>query len=318
MKPAKVKNKKDSGTGFFHKTVLLQEAISCLNIKPGEYYIDATLGSGGHTAEILKLGGSVIGLDIDPEALAYAKKHLQSVCPAGHQISMPGQDACVKLIRSNFINLRQEAKSLGISKVAGVLFDLGTSLRQLKAENRGFSFSTDQTLDMRMDPDLKVKAVDLVNGLGKKELKKLFLTYGEERLAGPIAKNITSKRKINPIQSSKQLAEIIEREYQKRRIRGNIHPATKVFQALRIAVNDELNNLKKALPEALKILKGQGRLVVISFHGLEDRIVKQFFKQAETKNKGINIYKKPIQPSLKEKSINPSSRSAKLRCFEKK
>lgn len=299
---------KQKKNDIFHQPALLKETISFLNVKPGEVYIDTTIGGAGHSLEILKRGGRIFGFDCDPEAVKFAKERLEEACPS----------ASFKIVKANFADLKQVLEKNKIANPRGILFDLGTSFYQLKTGKRGFSFSLDESLDMRMDPDLKVTAADLINGLGKKELYELFSRLGEEKLALPIAKTIVLDRKREPIKNTKQLADLIEKIYQRRKQRLKIHPATKVFQALRIAVNDELNNLREALPQALEILKDQGRLVVISFHGLEDRIVKRFFKEEEKKGILKILTKKPIVPTEEERMRNPRCRSAKLRSGEKK
>ncbi|MFC1711460.1 16S rRNA (cytosine(1402)-N(4))-methyltransferase RsmH [Patescibacteria group bacterium] len=293
--------------GFFHKPVLLNEVIQFLDIKPNELYIDATCGGGGHTEAILKKNGKVFALDFDPEAVSFVKKRLLLACP----------NASFKMVNENFSNLKKILDLHKIEKAAGIIFDLGTSLHQLKSENRGFSFNINDPLDMRMNPKLQVKAADLLNGLGKKELIKLFITYGEEKFSHEIVKEILKKRMEKLIESTEELARIVESVYAVKRVKTKIHPATKVFQALRIAVNDEINNLKAVLPQALGALKEGGRLVVISFHGLEDKVVKSYFKEMENINKLKILTKKPISPSFKEVNNNPNSRSAKLRCGEK-
>lgn len=291
----------------FHRPVLLNEAIEFLNVKPGEVYIDATIGGGGHSKAILEKGGRVFGLDCDPAAVWESKEYLNKACP----------NTPLTIVKANFVNLTQVLKENKIANPAGIIFDLGTSFYQLKTKERGFSFNIDETLDMRMDPELKVKAVDLINGLGKAELYELFYKLGEEKLALPIAKAVVFKRKQKPITTTNQLASLAVEAYKKRRMRTKIHPATKVFQALRIAVNDELNNLRKALPQAVQVLRKKGRLVVISFHGLEDRIVKRFLKEKDKQGEIRIMTKKPVRPSWEEVRINPSARSAKLRAGEK-
>lgn len=291
----------------FHKPVLLKETIDFLDVKPGEVYIDCTIGGGGHALQIIKKGGCVFGLDCDWEAVDFAKKYLQSVCPG----------TFFKIIYGNFANLENLIKENKIANPAGIIFDLGTSLHQLKTKGRGFSFLKDEPLDMRMDNNLSVKAIDLINGLTKKELNELFSRLGEEKLSLAIANAVVFARRLRPIKTTGQLAKICFSVYRKKyKTRSKIHPATKVFQALRIAVNDELNNLKQALPQALKILKNKGRLVVISFHGLENKIVKDFFKQQSNSNLKI-LTKKPIVPTQEEIRKNPASRSAKLQAVEK-
>lgn len=278
-----------------------------LAVRKNETYLDATIGGGGHAKEIIKRGGRVFAIDCDKEAVTFAKERLRSACP----------NAPWQIIKANFVDLSEMARKYHIPVLAGIIFDLGTSQHQLLSFGRGFSFSIDEPLDMRMDQDLSVTAADLVNGLGKKELMEVFTKYGEEKLARPIAEAICRERKNQPIKYSGLLANIVSQVYNQKRRLSKIHPATKVFQALRITVNDELNSLKKALPQALALLKKGARLVVISFHGLEDRIVKDFFKHQA--NIGILqiITKKPVIPGFQEISANPSCRSAKLRAGEK-
>jgi 16S rRNA (cytosine1402-N4)-methyltransferase len=293
----------------FHEPVLVKEAINFLKVEKGKKYIDATLGGGGHSQEILKLGGKLLGIDCDPKALEFSRKRLASACPPGA--------SCWKLIRDNFAHLKKIASSAGFKKSAGILFDLGASLFQLQAERKGFSFKENSRLDMRMDPDLKITAYDLVNGLSKNELERIFKTYGEERWSRRIAKAIVAQRKRQPIETSYQLAELILRTVGRSFKRTGFHPATRCFQALRIIVNNELENLKVALPQAVKLLEKNGRLVIISFHSLEDRIVKNFFRQEKDEQNLAVLTKKPIRPSQDEVRQNPSSRSAKLRAAER-
>lgn len=290
----------------FHKPVLLQKAIEYLNVQSGKEYIDATVGGGGHSEAILKKGGKLLAIDCDPEAIEAAKKHLSSACP----------DAFWQPALGNFVHLKEIAEKHGFSRVAGILFDLGVSSHQLETADRGFSFNLEGPLDMRMDPSLPVTATDLVNGLNKGELDELFSKLGEEHYSRRIAEAICRSRRIAPITTGNQLTEIIIKARPKRGF-DRINPATRCFQALRIAVNDEFNNLKEALPEALEILKPGGRLVVISFHSGEDRIVKRFLKEAESKGKVKLLTKKPIRPENNEVATNPRSRSAKLRAGEK-
>lgn len=301
----------------FHQPVLLKEAIDFLKIKPGEKYIDCTVGGAGHTRAILEKGGRVFGFDRDPEAVSFANKHLKVVCPIPKR-KVRGSNAGWQIVRGDFVNLEEICQKYQIHHPAGILLDLGVSSHQLEAEDRGFSFSKDELLDMRMDPQLAVSAADLINALHKGELNELFSHLGEEKLALPITQAIVLARRAESIRTTKQLADIVSGVYRKKyRQRGKIHPATKVFLALRIAVNDELNNLKKVLPQAIKILKTKGRLVVISFHGLEDRIVKSFFKKGGQEGWLAVLNKKPVVPSEEEVRINPRARSAKLRAGEK-
>ena len=292
----------------FHKPVLLKEAIEFLAVKPGEKYIDVTVGGGGHSEAILKAGGIILGIDCDPEAIKSAREYLSSACP----------NTSWQLARGNFKDLKDIAIAHGFTPVAGVLFDLGVSSYQLETPRRGFSFNLEGPPDMRMDPDLKVTAADLVNGLTENELAEIFLKFGEERFSRRIARAICRARKIRPITTTNELAEVILRARPRRGKFDRTHPATRCFQALRIVVNDELNNLKAALPQTLEILKPGGRLIVISFHSLEDRIVKNFLKLAANEGKLQILTKKPIRPTNEEVKLNPRSRSAKLRAGEHK
>jgi len=284
-----------------HVPVLLKEAADLLAVKPSGRYIDATLGGGGHAQEIIRQGGQILGIDQDPEAIEFAQ---QRVHPTHAQV-----------VLGNFANLESIAQEHGFAPAAGIIFDLGASSWQLDTPERGFSFQADAPLDMRMSPDLAVTAADLVNGLGRKELYALFTKLAQERLARPIADAIVESRRIRPINTTRQLATLVERVYGRRR--DHLHPATKVFQALRIAVNDELNNLKAALPQALNLLGSRGVLIVISFHEGEDRIVKHQFKNWALDHQGIILTPKPIIPSVEEIRSNHRSRSAKLRAFKK-
>lgn len=286
----------------FHKCVLLEEALEGLNVRSGEKYIDASLGGGGHTREILKRGGVVLGIDQDLESVEFVKRS--------------GQVANLKIVQGNFNKLEEMAKKEGFESVSGILFDLGMSSHQLESD-RGFSFQRDDPLDMRMDSSLAVTAKDLVNALHEGELYELFTKYGEESFARPIARAIVASRLKEKIETTGNLADLIERVVKRRGSASwRIHPATRVFQALRIAVNDELNSLKQALPQALGLLKNDGRLVVISFHSLEDRIVKEFFKKHADKELRI-LTPKPLIARTEEIKVNPRARSAKLRTAEK-
>jgi len=291
----------------FHKPVLLKEAVEFLKVKKDGVYIDATLGGGGHTEAILKKGGEVLGIDCDPEALAFSRERLVSACP-------PSAFSW-KLVQGNFAHLKKIVHRSNFPKVAGILFDLGVSTHQLKKTQRGFSFQEDSFLDMRMDPELGVTAFDLVNRLSRKELERLFFEFGEEPEAKRVAEKICQVRRQKLIETTGALAGVIEKA-KKRKTRRN-HPATQCFQALRIAVNTELENLKEVLPQALEVLESGGRLVVISFHSLEDRLVKRFFIEEEKKGNLLILNKKPITPSEKEVWENRYSRSAKLRTAEK-
>jgi len=307
----------------FHVPVLLQEAIKYLAVKKGEIYLDATVGGGGHAGEIVKKGGCLFGLDQDPQALAAAEKYLKSLpresftCPYPFFKRKDGANSFPwRLEKGNFKDLAAIAQKNGLKEVAGILFDLGASRKQLTSKERGFSFQSPR-LDMRMDPDLGVTAADLLSVLSENELYQIFNQFSQEKLARPIARALVRAREIKPIKSGQELAALVEKIYRRYRRRGKIHPATKVFQALRIAVNSELDNLKEALPQALKLLKKGGRLVVISFHEGEDRIVKKFFKNKEKEGKLKILTKKIVVPQEGEKEKNPSARSARLRAAEK-
>lgn len=301
---------------IFHQPVLLHEVVGWLKVRPGGFYIDATLGGGGHAAAILKLKGIILGIDCDPEAIKAARKCLSAACPPRSDTDVVS--ASWRLVRANFRDIERIAKANGFSKVDGILADLGVSSHQLETPERGFSFNQDGPLDMRMDPDLKVTAADLVNGLTKYELEKLFSTISQEYHAGRIAAAIVRARTLKLIKTANELAEIVIRAQPRRGKFDRTHPATRVFQALRIAVNDELNNLRQFLPQALSLLRPGGRLAVISFHSGEDRIVKNFFRQAREAGEMIVLTKKPVRPSVGEIENNPRSRSAKLRVGEKK
>lgn len=293
----------------YHTSVLLQQTIDQLKVKAGKRYIDGTLGGGGHTQEILKHGGLVLGIDMDADALSFVEEEVKS-----GKLELANKNNLV-LAKGNFKDIEKIAKVQGFDNVAGVLFDLGVSSHHLDTAQRGFSFQKEGPLDMRMDGDLQVKAGDLINILNKGELYDLFTKLGEERFARPIISGIIRFRKIKRIETTMELSEIIRKvvPFTKK----GISPSTKVFQALRIAVNDELNSLMEALPKAVDLLESEGRLAVISFHSLEDRIVKRAFLKFEEKGLGKIITKKPLIPNENELSANSRSRSSKLRIFEK-
>lgn len=288
----------------YHKSVLLREVLEGLRVEKGEWYLDCTLGDGGHSLEIIRRGGKVLGLDVDPDALERVKDRFKSGGIGFDQYN---------LVRGNFRSLKNLTQTANLDQFKGVLFDLGVSSLQLQTPQRGFSFSKAGPLDMRMDPTLEVAALDLVNALGKGELYELFSKYGGE-YSRRFVEAVVSARKIKRIESTTELAEILEKVAGKR---GKIHPATKVFQALRIAVNDELNAITEALPQALEVTKRNGCILVISFHSLEDRIVKTVFRDWESAGFGQIVTKKPIIPSIEETRDNPRARSAKLRIFKK-
>ncbi|MDP3941720.1 MAG: 16S rRNA (cytosine(1402)-N(4))-methyltransferase RsmH [bacterium] len=290
----------------FHRSVMLQEASSLLQVKKGKRYIDVTLGGGGHTLAIAKSGGVVLAIDVDEEAIRFVEEKITHVAEDVRRE--------ITLCKGNFREIGQIAKREGFTKVSGILFDLGVSSHQFDTPSRGFSFQREGVLDMRMDSSLAVTAKDLINGLSKKELAKLFEKYGEEPFSNKIADCIVEARSMQPIETTRDLAFIIERRMGKS---GGMHPATRVFQALRIAVNDELHALEEALSASLQLIGVGGRIVVISFHSLEDRIVKHRFSSFADQGFGSILTKKPVTPTLEEVAENPRARSAKMRVFER-
>jgi 16S rRNA (cytosine1402-N4)-methyltransferase len=282
---------------------MLSEAMGVLNPRSGGIYVDATVGTGGHSEEILKFissEGRLIGIDRDIEALKMAQKRLS--------------DKRVILKRGNFSDMKNFLSEHGISEVDGILLDLGISMLQLKNPERGFSFTSDKRLDMRMDRDQEFSAWDVVNKYPEKELDRIFREFGEEHFAKKISKAIIRWRSKKTIDTCSELSGIVQRVYGRR---GRIHPATKTFQALRIEVNRELDELRAGLDSSLRLLKKAGRLCIISYHSLEDRIVKHFMADSSKKGLLKVIIKKPIVPSPEELRSNPSSRSAKLRGAER-
>lgn len=289
----------------YHTPVLLKEAIEHLQINIGKKYIDATLGDGGHTIEILKLGGKVLGIDVNATSLARATSRIKELGLSENFVGLQG----------NFTNIDDLAIQSGFDNAHGVLFDLGYSSTQLENDDLGLTFSNDELLDMRLDPSLGVTAADLVNALPEKALENLIRDYSDEMYASRISKAIVVSRESKKIQTTNDLVEIIKSVTPLGYENGRINPATRTFQALRIAVNDELNNLEFALPRAAQVLLPGGRLVVISFHSLEDRLVKQFGQLAQPYIK--QVYKKPLVPTNDEVRANIRSRSAKIRVYEK-
>lgn len=293
----------------YHKSVLLHEAIELLDIQKGKKYIDATLGGGGHTFEILQRGGKVLSLDTDEDAIAHVEEKIKN-----NEAKIKSNKEELIVRQGNFRDIDTIARENGFEKVSGILFDLGVSSHQLDVGKRGFSIAQEGPLDMRMTTALSVTAKDLVNGLTKSELTELFEKFGEEHFARKIASYIVDARRKKPIETTKELADLIKRANYKE---NKIHPATRVFQALRIAVNDELHSIREALPKALSLLEKEGRIVVISFHSLEDRIVKHTFSGFAQNGYGEIITDKPIIPSENEVNENSRARSAKLRVFKK-
>ena len=304
-----------------HYSVLLSESIEGLNIKEDGIYIDATLGYGGHSSEILKKipKGHLYSFDQDKEAIEYSKNRLSKI---GNNFT---------IIHSNFVNMVEELEKLNINKVDGILFDLGLSSPQIDEKERGFSFMSDSPLDMRMNREDKTTAKDIINNYSYDELLNIFYSYGEEKMSKQIAKKIISERENKEINTTKELVDIIKNAVGAKYF-NNSHPERNIFQAIRIEVNNELNTLRTILPKAINILNTGGRISVITFHSLEDRIVKQAFKKASDVNelvKGLPeipseykpliklINKKPIIPSSKELEENTRSKSAKLRIIER-
>lgn len=295
-----------------HIPVLLNEVIEYLNPKPGQTFIDCTLGGGGHTlslAERISPEGEILSIDLDKEAIER------------FNLKIKNQKSKIKiiLVQGNFKDLKKIAYDNRINKVNGILLDMGLSSHQLGDPERGFSFQTNGPLKMCFDQDAKLNAEEIVNSWSRDEIEKILRLYGEERHAIRIAKAIYIQRKKKRIKTTGELIEIIRNAVPRGYLKQKIHFATRTFQALRIAVNDELGNLEKVLPQAIELLEKGGRLAVISFHSLEDRIVKQYFRQvAKTQNPEIKLVnKKVIIPSFEERKINPRSRSAKMRVIEK-
>lgn len=289
----------------YHEPVLLKEAIENLKVKEGGKYIDTTLGDAGHTLEILRRGGSVLGIEINEEALKRAKERIKI---ENLGLNFTG-------VLGNFKNIEEIANENGFSQVDGILYDLGYSSFELEEGEFGLSFQKDEPLDMRLDKSLGVTAEDLVNSLGEKELSNLIFTYSDERMARKFAKEIVNARSLKKIQTTAQLAEILKSASSPGYERGRIHPATRTFQALRIVVNDEIVNLEKSLPRAARLLLPGSVIVLITFHSLEDKVAKDFGRSARS---SVNeVIEKPITASQRELNLNPRSRSAKLRVFKR-
>ncbi|EIW00870.1 16S rRNA (cytosine(1402)-N(4))-methyltransferase RsmH [Thermoanaerobacter siderophilus] len=305
---------------YSHKSVLLKETIEYLNIKPEGIYVDGTLGGGGHSEEILKrlTTGKLIAIDRDLDAIKASKERLKNY-------------KNVEYINDNFKNIKEILKSLDIDKVDGILLDLGVSSYQLEEVERGFSYMKDAPLDMRMDKNSPFSAYDVVNKYSQQELERVIREYGEEKWASRIAKFIAKEREKGEIKTTFQLVEIIKNAVPASARREGPHPAKRTFQAIRIEVNEELKGLDKAIEDMVEVLRGKGRIAIITFHSLEDRIVKNTFKKLENpctcphnipctcgKEPLIKIItKKPVLPSKEEIETNSRSRSAKLRVAEK-
>ena len=308
---------------FNHKSVLLNETIDNLNIKSEGIYVDGTLGGGGHSYEIAKKlsgNGRLIGIDQDREAIMAATERLADY-----------KDV-VTIVKSNYCNMGQVLKDLGISKVDGIILDLGVSSYQLDTPQRGFSYNEDAPLDMRMDTDNPLTAKDIVNGYSIDELTKIIKDYGEDRFARNIAKHIVAAREKSPINTTFELNEIIKAAIPAKVRQTGGHPSKRTFQAIRIELNKELDVLKDTLEQMIDLLNPGGRICIITFHSLEDRIVKTIFKDMENpcvcppqfpvcvcgkESKGNVVTRKPIIPSLEELEYNKRSKSSKLRVFER-
>lgn len=306
---------------FHHVSVLLHECIEALHIKPDGIYVDGTMGGGGHSLEIAKRlqNGRLICIDQDPNAHAAAGKRLAEY-----------QDR-ITFVRDNFGNIGSILDTLGIEKIDGMLLDIGVSSHQLDEAARGFSYQQDAPLDMRMNPDKPFSAYDVVNGYDEDALDRVIFTYGEERWARRIAQFIVKEREQKPIETTGELVEIIKKAVPKGARKDGPHPAKRTFQAIRIEVNGELEVLQRAIDDAAARLSVGGRLCIITFHSLEDRIVKEAFRKQENpcicppqfpvcvcgrRPLGRVITKKPILPGKEELEENPRSRSAKLRVLE--
>jgi len=310
---------------FKHYTVMLQETVDGLNIRPDGIYVDCTLGGAGHSEYLLSQlseKGHLYAFDQDQKALAHAKTRLQKYVDKGQ----------VTFIKSNFRNIKEELAEHGVFHVDGILYDLGVSSPQLDEAERGFSYHQDAPLDMRMDQDAPLTAREVVNTYSYSELVKIFFRYGEEKFSKQIAREIERVREKQPIETTGELVEIIKTAIPAPARRKGGHPAKRIFQAIRIAVNDELGAVEESLEQAIDLLAKNGRISVITFHSLEDRIVKTMFKEYSTVQDlppGIPVVpeefqpelkvitRKPILPSDSELSENNRSRSAKLRIAEK-
>lgn len=328
-----------------HLPVLLNEVIEYLNPQPGENFMDCTFGFGGHSAAILEKispGGKVLGIEIDKDVYELVKskpgtENGYGTLGTGQGLSPDCPQSAIAerlmLVNGSYVNLKKIAGEKKFGPVNGVLMDLGFSSWHIEKSKRGFSFQKDEPLDMRYDKNFQFSnsngsgllttygfqttAGEIINKWKENDIIKILREYGEERFAGRIAKEIAEQRKKEPIKTTFQLVEIIKKAIPKRFQFGAIHPATRTFQALRIAVNDELENLKQGLESAFEVLENNGRLVVISFQSLEDKIVKNYFRDLKMQGLAEVLTKKPVIASLKEIATNPRARSAKLRALRK-
>lgn len=307
---------------FNHISVLLNECIEGLNIKESGIYVDATLGGAGHSCKILERlneNGQLYCFDKDLDAIKVANERLKSI---GNNY---------QIIHSDFSKLKEKLNDHGVSKVDGILFDIGVSSYQFDTPERGFSYKYDARLDMRMDQSQKLSAYEVVNNYSKEELTRIFFEYGEEKFSKQISAKIVQQRKLSPIETTFQLVEVIKSALPSYVLNQKGHPAKQVFQAIRIEVNDELGALKSAIDQALSLLNKNGRLAVITFHSLEDRIVKNMFKKSCNVNDNVKglaslkdqeqefrlVNRKPIISTEQELKVNNRAHSAKLRIIEK-
>lgn len=308
---------------FNHTSVLLKETVDGLNVRPDGIYVDATLGGGGHAFEVcsrLNDKGRFIGIDQDADAVEAAGKRLE------------GFGEKVTIIRSNYRDMKPQLHKIGIDKIDGIVIDLGVSSYQLDTADRGFSYRVDAPLDMRMDQRQKMTARDIVNGYSESELYRVIRDYGEDRFAKNIAKHIVAEREKAPIETTEQLNEIIRHAIPMKIQKTSGHPSKRTFQAIRIELNHELDVLRDSLDDMIDMLNPGGRICIITFHSLEDRIVKSAFRKNENPctcpshfpvcvcgkvSKGKVVTRKPILPSEEEMESNSRSKSAKLRIFER-
>lgn len=309
--------------GFGHRSVLLEETVDGLNVKPDGIYVDGTLGGGGHAAEVCKrLGdkGSIIGIDQDAAAIEAAGDRLKDF---GEKVT---------IVRSSYRDMKSQLQKLGIDKVDGIVLDLGVSSYQLDTAERGFSYRNDAPLDMRMDTRQKMTARDIVNDYTEMELYRVIRDYGEDKFAKSIARHIVEERGRFPIETTGRLSETVKRAIPMKYQKKSGHPAKRTFQAIRIELNRELEVLQSSLDDMIGLLNPGGRLCIITFHSLEDRIVKSAFRRNENPcicppdfpvcvcgnvSKGRIVTKKPILPDKEEQEENTRSKSAKLRIFER-
>lgn len=310
---------------FKHKSVLLDECIDNLNINPHGIYVDGTIGGAGHSSEIfrrLSPKGMLLGLDQDAYAAETSTRRLEEI----------GSEAKFKVVNTNFRNITETCRQLGIAQIDGILLDLGVSSHQLDEAARGFSYQHDAALDMRMDRNSRLSAYDVINGYEERDIYRIIRDYGEEKWASRIARFIVEARGKQPVKTTYELVDIIKRAVPSAARRDGPHPAKRTFQAVRIEVNDELNILNNTIEECVTLLKPGGRLCIITFHSLEDRIVKlQFNKEVNPctcpsnfpvcicgkKPRAVLVNRKPIVSSEDELKDNPRARSAKLRVLER-